>query len=229
MLTAGNLACGILGILLVLEQGVSSFPSVGFLVLAAGVLDFFDGFVARLLKSTSAIGKDLDSLADLVTFGVLPTIMVYAWCQHLAKFDDYSLLMNYSAISIGIFSAVRLAIFNNDSRQSDQFFGVPTPANAFFIVFLVISQSSPAPEFVFTRVHWLLITATSSFLLVSPFPLIALKFKDYSFGNNWPRYVVLIAAVLGLLFFSLSAIPGIILLYIVISFLSNSILKWKNI
>lgn len=225
ILTASNLACGILGILLVLENGSIAFPMVGYLVLLAGILDFFDGFAARLLRSASTIGKDLDSLADLVTFGVLPTVLVYSTCQQLAESDGLNPLFSYGAISIGIFSAVRLAIFNNDSRQSDQFFGVPTPANAFFLVFLVISQSQEGAGFYFSRLHWLVISALSSYLLVSPIPLIALKFKDFGLKNNWHRYLVIFCAVVSLILNWLSAIPAIVLLYIGISIFANILKK----
>ncbi|HRH33427.1 MAG TPA: CDP-alcohol phosphatidyltransferase family protein [Catalimonadaceae bacterium] len=225
LLTASNLACGILGILLILEKGTDAFALVGYLVLLAGIFDFFDGFAARLLGSSSNIGKDLDSLADLVTFGILPTVMVYSWCRHLGISDGLNPLFSFASISIGIFSAVRLAIFNNDTRQSDQFIGVPTPANAFFLVFLVISQSQAGADFYFTRIHWLVISAVSSFLLVSPIPLIALKFKDYGIVNNWQRYLLISVAVLGLAIYWLSAIPLLILVYIGLSILANFLKK----
>lgn len=219
-LTASNLACGILGILLIGEKGISSFETVGILIICAGVFDFFDGFSARLLGSSSGIGKDLDSLADLVTFGVLPTVMIFTWMKGING-DDLPFFLRYFPLSIGIFSAIRLAIFNNDTRQSEQFIGLPTPANAFFLVFLVIWQSKVPTEMVYSEWTWVMIMAVSSFLLVSPIPLIALKFKTFSIKNNWPRWLVITGGAVSLAFFGVNAIPGIILLYIGVSIVSN--------
>lgn len=225
MLTSANLVCGILGIIFLSESGISALETVGYLVLFAGIFDFFDGFAARWLHSTSGIGKDLDSLADLVTFGILPTLSVFLWVQSICGNEIQPFYFRYMPILIGIFSAVRLAIFNNDTRQSEQFIGLPTPANAFFLVFLVIWQSTVAPDQQFGQFTWLTIVIIFSFLLISPFPLIALKFKDFSLKNNWTRFSVIFIGIIGISLFQLSGIPLIIVSYIVVSFLSQLLKK----
>ena len=140
---------------------------------------------------------------------------------------DYTrklLIDNYSdqylaifTLSIAIFSAIRLAIFNHDTRQSDRFIGVPTPANAFFIVFFVLGIQQGTIPIAPSPLIFVSVAIASSILLVSPLPLIALKFKNFSLKNNWYRYLIFIFAGFGLLRFQQAAIPAIIVIYILLS------------
>ena len=125
MFTSINLICGCLGIIEVFEGRLAN---VAYYIWIAGLVDFLDGYSARLMDSSSLIGKDLDSLADLVSFGVLPSLLSYALLREFSTIP----YLPYLAILIAVFSALRLAKFNNDERQSDTFYGLPTPANALF-------------------------------------------------------------------------------------------------
>ena len=128
-LTCGNLLCGCLGIVCVLQCPIEY---AAYFVWAACVFDFFDGFAARALHVKSPIGKELDSLADMVSFGVLPSMAMYSMIKSVTGEP----MLAYFAFSIAVFSALRLALFNIDERQIDTFIGVPTPATALFITAL---------------------------------------------------------------------------------------------
>lgn len=208
-LTSLNLAFGCFAIIEVFE---GRLDRVIYFTLLSGVVDFFDGFSARMLKSTSNIGKDLDSLADMVSFGVVPALVMY---QLLQKSTPDS-LWKYVAILIAVMSGLRLAKFNNDERQSDRFFGLPTPANAF----LIISLAHLATEGIWYDVvnSWSIlvgITVATSFLLVSDIPMLAFKFSNFNWKGNETKYVfIFFSFVIGIVF-QLVAVPLIIVMYIV--------------
>jgi CDP-diacylglycerol--serine O-phosphatidyltransferase len=188
-----------------------AWPAAYFVWLA-GAFDFFDGFAARILKVSSPIGKELDSLADMVSFGLLPSVVMYKLLL-AANAPGY---LPYAAFSIAVFSALRLAIFNIDETQRDSFRGVPTPANALFISALPLLTGVVA---VYLQEYWIVIalTAMLSWLLVSNIELFALKFKDFTWQNNKVRFTFLIVSVLLLVVLQIAAIPAIILLYIALS------------
>jgi CDP-diacylglycerol--serine O-phosphatidyltransferase len=221
LITCMNLLCGCLGIVFVFKESNHLAYSALFIVMAA-VFDFLDGLIARLLNVHSEIGKQLDSLADMVSFGMLPGFMMVGLIN--ASFQNqqqYSFHLAYLALLIPVFSALRLAKFNIDNRQTDSFIGVPTPANSILIAsFPFLPICNP----------WLLIAVTiaMSFLLVSEIPLFALKFKDFSWRKNKIRYVFLGAVLLLLIILHFLAIPFIILLYLLLSFASNISNKTKN-
>lgn len=208
-LTCCNLACGCLGIISLIEQW--NVP-IAYFVWAAGIFDFFDGFAARWLKTSSPIGKELDSLADVVSFGVLPSLFLYTTLVLESPFS----YVPYLAILMAVCSALRLAIFNIDETQSDSFKGLPTPANAIFITALPFLQS-PVYDFVFSPVVLVIITVVFSLLLVSRIDLFALKFKSFSWSGNQVRFTFLLSCVVLLAVFQLAAVPLIILLYILLS------------
>lgn len=208
-LTCCNLLSGCLGIVFVLEGRL--VPAAYFVWIAA-FFDFLDGFAARILKVSSPIGKELDSLADMVSFGLLPSVVIYKMLA-AANAPEY---VPYLAFSIAVFSALRLAIFNLDIRQTDSFRGLPTPANALLITALPLLTGTIATLF---QEYWVLclITVLSSYLLVSNIELFALKFKNFSWKDNKIRFTFLALAVLLLAGLHLAAIPVIILLYIALS------------
>ena len=208
-LTCCNLICGCLGVVFVLEG--RAFPAAYFVWIAC-VFDFLDGFAARMLKVSSPIGKELDSLADMVSFGLLPSIVMYKMMVSTGA-PEY---VPYLAFSIAIFSALRLAIFNVDERQTDSFRGLPTPANTLMITALPLLTGTAAD---FLQSYWVLIIITllSSYLMVSDIELFALKFKNFSWQDNKIRFTFLLLSVLLLATLQLLAIPLIILLYIAIS------------
>ena len=158
-LTCLNLAIGCVGIYYtILGRDIEAF----YFVIAAGLFDFLDGFTARILKVQSEMGKQLDSLSDLVSFGLLPSFFMLEWLQ---RESDYF----WIAIIIAIFSAVRLAIFNTDKNQHDSFKGLPTPANAIMLTSLTFL---PFELYEYTLIS---ICIFSSILLISPIRLIAFK------------------------------------------------------
>ena len=216
-ITSLNLFCGCLAIVYALNNDlIMAF----YLMLGSAILDFFDGFAARMLNAYSPIGKELDSLADVVSFGVVPAMIMYM--SGMGAF----------AFVIAIFSALRLAKFNIDTRQQTTFIGLPTPANALFfcsIGFLVQSYpDSSVVDIIFTNEYFQYITAVVfSLLLVSEIPMFSLKFKSYSFAKNAKVYIFLLLSICGLIAFKFFAVPFIIVTYVLFSVLEYIINKKK--
>lgn len=250
-ITSLNLISGIIAISFAFHGQLSM---AGYLILAAAVFDFFDGLVARALGVHSEIGKQLDSLADMVSFGVAPAIiMLQMMAQSLLPadlfigfFESFSnngidslakLLLflrstnglNFWAyfflaipLLIAVFSALRLAKFNLDTRQTTSFIGLPTPANSIFILslgFIIEHTTSNALlAFILHPMTLLCITLLFSFLLVCELPMFALKFKTFSIKKNLLSYGFILTSAVMLVLLKLYALPLIILLYIFISF-----------
>ncbi len=212
LMTLGNLACGCLGIIFLFE-GKSEW--VFYFVLVGAILDFGDGFAARLLKADSALGKELDSLADMVTFGVLPGLLMYDLIQTAGG----ETILSYGGLLIALFSALRLARFNIDTRQSENFIGLPTPANALIITSLPFWMRI-GDYFPFewdAAIVFLGISMVSAALLVSPLNLLGLKFTNLIWKDQWPRFSLLIASFILLVILGWYAIPLILIIYILIS------------
>lgn len=208
-LTCCNLICGCLGIIFLWED--QTIPSAYF-VWGAVLFDFFDGFAARILKISSPIGKELDSLADVVSFGVLPALFMYK----LIAFESPVPYLPYVALLIAICSAIRLAVFNIDVTQSESFKGLPTPANALFITALPFLHHQ-AFDPLHSPIVLTLITLIFSLLLVSRIDLFALKFENFSWKENKIRFTFLVLSVLLLAVLQFAALPLIIILYIALS------------
>ncbi len=218
-LTLANLACGLLAITALFS---GSFIMAAWLVGAALVLDFLDGFTARLLGVHSELGKQLDSLADLVTFGVTPGFLMFKLFRiAMQGGEPIPEFLPYIALLIPIFSALRLAKFNIDTRQAEYFIGLPTPANAIFIfsvALIALYGSSSTMEAILLHPFFLTITTVStSFLLVAELPLMSLKVKNTSLSDNRGRIVLLVLIALLLLVFRFRALLYIIPLYLVLS------------
>ncbi len=219
-LTSANLLSGCLGLISLF----GNYPvEPAYFIWAACLFDFFDGFAARLLKISSPIGKELDSLADMVSFGVLPAMAMYQWIDS----SGGASWLSYIALMIAVFSALRLAKFNIDTRQTDSFIGVPTPANALFLTSLVFLPES-VRTIIFTTPVLTGITIVFSLLLVAPFELFALKFKDFSWVNNKLRLTFLALSVFLIILLKAGALPIIILSYIIISLGSRILAGKKN-
>lgn len=194
-------------------------------IIVGAVLDFFDGFSARLLRVSSPIGVELDSLADCVSFGVAPASLVYALmsCLVPASWPELAaLVFPATAYILAAFSAIRLAKFNLDERQHTSFIGLPTPANAlFWASFVPLIE----PYLVGKEWAWALVFAMvigSSWLLVAEIPMFALKFKNWKLRGNELRFaMILIALALLIVFGIFKAWSLIIALYVLLSVLSN--------
>lgn len=220
-LTSCNLICGCLGIVFVLEgRGVPA----AYLVWLACVFDFFDGFAARMLKVHSPVGKELDSLADVISFGVLPALVMYK----MIGASSSSVILPYAGFMIAVFSALRLAIFNVDETQSDSFKGLNTPANTLFITSLPL-LSDHVGTWLYQPVVLVAITFIFSLLLVSRIEIFALKFKNFSWQENKLRFTFLLLSVLLLVSLQILAIPIIIILYIVLSLIDNTVRERKSL
>lgn len=208
-ITCLNLFSGCIAVLFVLK---GDYPSAFYCVLASGIFDFFDGMVARLLDVQSPIGKELDSLADVVSFGFVPGVIVYTLLGS-ASAHPY---LPYLGFLITLFSALRLAKFNLDERQATDFIGVNTPMNTFLIVSLpFIGEQYPALIY---NVYLLIgLTVVSSLLLVSELRLFSMKLSSLSWQDNRFKYVFLILSVILLLLFQIPAIPIVFVMYLLFS------------
>jgi len=235
-LTLMNLASGLVAITLTFE---GNYVLAGLFIFLAAVFDFLDGTAARLLHAYSEIGKQLDSLADMVSFGVAPGIMVFRMlsghCDGSCNMLERMHITPYFAMLIPLCSALRLAKFNIDLRQEVNFIGLPTPANAIFFasvplvlyaqpgLFSVLHLDFLVTFFSNTRILAIL-TVFFSYMLISDFKIFSMKLKHMSWEGNQLRYIFLIISVTLLILFFLSAIPLIIMIYILMSiFLQNYI------
>jgi len=190
------------------------FCAALFIYLAA-VFDFLDGMAARLLNAYSKIGKELDSLADMISFGFAPGVILFSWLQTMQ--GEISILP-YAAFLIPVFSALRLAKFNIDTRQTSSFIGLPTPANAIFIASLISLPDNACLQSLLHNICFIIILIVIlSFLLVCELPMFSLKFKSLSWKSNQTRYIFLSLSIILLIIFQLTAIPLIILLFIFMS------------
>lgn len=203
-ITCLNLLSGCIGISLAFN---GNLEWAVYLIWLAMIFDFGDGLVARLLNVKSEIGKELDSLADMVTFGVLPSILMFLMLEE--KWDHQWL--TYIGFLIAVFSGLRLAKFNVDTRQEENFIGLPTPANALFISSLVFFREMLPLELL------IVITIVFSLLLVAELPLFSLKLKKMTWKGNEVRFIFLLLSVLLIVFLQLAALPFIIITYILIS------------
>ncbi|MEM6642056.1 MAG: CDP-diacylglycerol--serine O-phosphatidyltransferase [Bacteroidota bacterium] len=209
ILTCANLIAGCVGIYYVLSG--QEYDAIYF-VLAGALFDLLDGLVARLLQVSSEIGKHLDSLADLVTFGVLPSFFLLKQVEGEGWIQWFPLL-------IAAFSAVRLARFNLDTNQSSEFIGLPTPANAIMLTSLIflpfeLNASSTIP-----------IVAISSVLLISNIKLMALKFSHFRLKGNEFRWILIISTLVLFIVFQWTFIPFLIPSYVVFSAINNFLKK----
>lgn len=229
LLTCGNLLCGCLGILNMTAYRPQIFASLFnspaeaacYFVWAACIFDFLDGFAARVLKVSSPIGKELDSLADVVSFGVLPGLTMFILLKDSlgATRIDYLPILSFL---ITICAALRLAIFNVDETQKDTFRGVPTPANALLITALPFV---PGPAFLLEPVSLAAITIVASVLMVSRIELFALKFKNFTWTDNKIRFVFLLLSAVLIIFLGKGALALSILLYVFLSLISKAV-RW---
>ena len=232
-ITCLNLLSGCLGIVFafnssLIVKGYENIVYASYAILIAAIFDFLDGLVARSLKAYSDIGKELDSLADMVSFGVLPSVIVYQLFLRSAQIEGVSTYLNYFAFVIAIFSALRLAKFNVDVRQSENFIGLPTPANAMLIASLplIITHSGAFwKAYILNPFFLFILSMGMSFLLVMELPLISLKFKNLNYKENLLRYALIIASLILILLFQFAAVPIIIFVYIILSIIQFRVMN----
>lgn len=212
-LTLCNLACGCYGVVAVFK---GDLQTASIMIWAGALFDFFDGLAARILKRYSSIGKDLDSLADLITFCFLPASILFA------LIDVYSInaWIPYIGYLLVLFGAMRLAKFNNDTRQSDNFYGLPVPASGIFVSALPFISTAENVVFYnfFTSSYTLIgISILLPIMMVSDIKLMSLKFMEFSFKANWHRFLLIGLSLLLLAILKIVALPIIIICYVVLS------------
>lgn len=227
LITLLNLACGTVATIFAIEGDLGK---AAILIFVAGLFDFLDGFSARLLKAYSEIGKELDSLADVISFGIAPS-MILLGLMKLAVFGNLISLNEailkkewiwlMTPVLIAAFSAYRLAKFNTDTRQTVNFLGLPTPSNAFiwagFGLMSGYSGNEELLQLLFTPSNLLIIAIITSLLLVSEIPMFSLKFRGVNLYDNWHRYTLLLVSILLVILFKVYAPALIILTYISLS------------
>ncbi|MBP2283017.1 CDP-diacylglycerol--serine O-phosphatidyltransferase [Flavobacterium sp. CG_23.5] len=222
LITLLNLFCGCIAIVFASRQ---DFEMAFYFVCLGIFLDFFDGFFARLFKVSSPLGLQLDSLADMVTSGVVPGFVMFFLLSSSQHEISVHPMIPYLGFIVTLGSCYRLANFNIDTRQTDSFIGLPTPANALFILSLplVLKYSDSIFTLEILTNQWILfaITLLSAYILNAEIPLFSLKLKKFNFKDNALQIVFLSLSLLLLFFFQYLGIPLLIILYILLSVLNN--------
>ncbi len=198
--------------------------ALAFIIIGA-VFDFFDGMVARLLHVSSPIGKELDSLADDITFGAAPAMMVFTFLHQLPYpdwLDGTREYLPYVAFLIAAFSALRLAKFNLDERQATSFIGLPTPANALFWGSLIVGGGTRLIHIPYALPIVLVLIVLSCWMLVAEIPLFALKFKQWGWKGNETKYIFLITCIPLIVWLGMSSLAVIITWYVILSIYDNA-------
>jgi CDP-diacylglycerol--serine O-phosphatidyltransferase len=238
LLTLGNLFCGTIATILAVQ---SDFVTAGLFVVIGIFLDFFDGFVARLLKVSGELGKQLDSLADMVTSGVVPGIIMFNLLYQssfknldtqlvdsgippntIIMSNDYiSSWVPYIGLLLTLGAGYRLAKFNIDTRQSESFIGLPTPAMSLFVISLPLIQEYAtnvwAQNLISNNYFLIAVTLVLTYLMNAEIPLFSLKFKEYSLKNNSLKYFFLATSLALLIILNFISVPIIIILYVLLS------------
>ena len=229
IVTLGNLFCGTLATIFAVG---GHFEMTALFVVLGIFLDFFDGFFARVLKVSGELGKQLDSLADMVTSGVVPGIVLFVLLGNNQQMPydihsefKFSMGLPLLGLLITLSACYRLAKFNLDTRQSESFIGLPTPAMSLFIVSLPLVQMHSDIDFVKDLIgnnYFLIgITILFSFLMNSEFHLFSLKFKNYGVKENLFKYILILFSIILLMTIEYLAVPVIIISYVILSMLKN--------
>lgn len=221
LVTCCNLFCGCIAAVMAFQ---ANYEAAILFIILGSTFDFFDGMLARLLNVSGPLGKELDSLADDITFGFAPSAIVFS----LFKEVQYPTFMSpvedifpYTAFIIAAFSALRLGKFNIDPRQSSSFIGLPTPANALFWGSLVVGGHSFLTSEAFNALYLFALVLLMSYLLIAELPMFSLKFKNLSWKDNKISYTFLLVCIPLLAIFHISGFAAIILWYILLSLLTK--------
>jgi CDP-diacylglycerol--serine O-phosphatidyltransferase len=221
-ITCLNMLCGCLAVIFAFSTettyGLEGYQWASIFIALAAVFDFCDGATARLIHAYSPLGKELDSLSDLISFGVAPAMLLYVTISSLSANPAVA----YLAVAVAICGGIRLARFNIDTRQATEFIGLPIPANAIFwigIVAWIHSHSYPSDAVMVIAI------ALMSWLMLAPMHMFSLKFKDFSFRTNYMRYFIIVATVIAVIALGIPGLSISILLYIAASALYNLTLR----
>ncbi|MFO7977872.1 MAG: CDP-alcohol phosphatidyltransferase family protein [Bacteroidales bacterium] len=229
VVTLINLFLGCLAVVMAFQE---QLVLAAIFVVIGSLLDFVDGFLARILKAGSVLGEQLDSLADLISFGMAPAAIMYQYMAGAAQINGNQVLalIPYLAFLITVFSGLRLAIFNVDTRQRTFFVGLPTPANALFLVSFPLVMAFPGWQTIISQMVetlttnlWMMLALVLlfSWLLVSPIRMFSLKFTSLKWPGNQVRFVFLAGSLLLFLIFQISSIPLVLIFYIILSVIQH--------
>lgn len=219
--TCCNLICGCIASVMAFQARYDM--AIIFIIIGA-VFDFFDGMLARLFKVSGPLGKELDSLADDITFGFAPSVIIFSLFKevHYPEFlQSMADFIPYTAFLISAFSALRLGKFNIDPRQSTSFIGMPTPANALFWGSLVVGGHDFLVSESFNALYLLALVILMSYLLIAEIPMFSLKFKNLTWKDNKVSYIFLLVCIPLLIIFRISGFAAIILWYILLSLITR--------
>lgn len=231
LFTLGNLFCGTLAAMAAVE---GFFEAAAGLVVLGIVLDFFDGFLARLLGVQGELGKQLDSLADMVTSGVVPGLLMFRFYEQAIQNGDIEMttavvLLTFTSFLLTLGAGYRLAKFNIDTRQTDSFIGLPTPAMSLFVVSLPVIFEHTAYVWVkewLQNVYFLVgVSVTLAILMNANLPLLSLKFKSFGIKDNLFKYLLILISILLIVLLEYLAIPLIIIVYVLLSVVNNVMRK----
>jgi CDP-diacylglycerol--serine O-phosphatidyltransferase len=235
IITLLNLFCGCIALVFAFQQ---EFLLAFYFVCLGIFFDFFDGFFARLFKVSSPLGLQLDSLADMITSGVVPGVIMFQLLLKsfgeekiisISSWDNSVMILPFLGFIITLGACYRLANFNIDTRQTDSFIGLPTPANTLFILSLPLVLLNSNLEFITNALqnHWVLIAISivSAYVMNAEIPLFSLKIKDFTFKKNALQILFLATSVLLLLVFRYLGIPMVIIFYVLLSVVNNMINK----
>lgn len=238
-ITILNLISGAIGIFLVLKGKVID---ACYMMYLAALFDFLDGLMARILKASSEIGKSLDSLADMISFGLLPATIIFSIIQGILSSSDPSFkvfesslsdkLLLASSLLIAAFSALRLANFNTDSRQTYGFIGVPTPAVGILVSSFpfILEKTGSLGAILLSKLYIIIpLTLVLSLLMVSELPMISLKFKTYGFSENIFKYLLILISVICIVIWGIGSVPIIFLCYLLFSFAEQKIKQKEGV
>lgn len=226
-ITLGNLFSGCVGAVHLI---LGDYQTTAICIILSLVLDFFDGFVARALKANSNLGTQLDSLADMVSFGFIPGLAMFKMLEPFGN-ELFGMQLpfeiKYLGFFITLFSCLRLAIFNLDEEQKYYFKGLNTPSNTILVfgLFYAFKETQSFSFLLENALFLLIFTVISSWILISPIKMIAMKFKSMKLQDNYPKLALLIGSILILAIFKIVGIPMVILYYIFISIIFQKQLK----
>ncbi len=216
IITLMNLVCGTLAISEVVAN--QNYTLAFWLIVMAAVFDFMDGAAARLLSQYSPLGVQLDSLADLISFGLAPTFVLFSLAEGSSSAfncEFFETFLPYLTFLVVTFSALRLAKFNIDEEQHTSFVGLPTPANA--LMCMSLGHICQSQGVTLSVELWAAMGVVMSTLMIAPIPMFSLKFKGLAWGDNWLRFSFLALSVVEILVFRIYALPIVVLSYILIS------------
>ena len=225
--TLGNLFSGSIGVINLIS---GNYKIAALCIIISLILDFFDGFIARALKANSNLGAQLDSLADMVSFGVLPGVTMFKALEGFVnQFMNFEIpfQLKYLGLFVTLFSCLRLAIFNLDDEQTYYFKGLNTPSNTvlLFGLFYAFEDKGFFWKLFENPIYLLGLIAISCWLLISPIKMIALKFKSMLLKDNYPKIVLAIGSLLILSIFGMVGIPMVVIFYIITSLIFQNQLK----